>query len=376
MRGLRAMMLAALALLCSFTFAWAQEPVVLRVGHVGHDHQIALYAAAQEGKALEARSGVWLKELKPQEVYELYEDGKLVAQVQMVLVGGGAKMPAALEQGDIEVGLGGLGPVAKFIDKGTKLKVIAPLNNDGDALVVRKGFPSGGWAEVVKAIKTSDKPMRIGFKDPMANAFMILTKALDTEGISYGIESVGKDGKPVQVLLVNLQDLQNALPSLEAGIVDGVVVNEPMGTQLELKGVGKIAADLSDLPPAGKWEGHPCCVVAATEAALSQKRAAIRALLKAIAAGGQIVISDKAKALAAEGAWTKTPSEVGRKSIENVDYVVAPDAQWLEGVKTWIALMQDAGHFNKLLKDKTPQQVLDAVLDLAPSNEALEGMKK
>lgn len=365
--------LSTIFVLSSLSFA-AGLPVI-KVGHVGHDHQIALYVAADEGQELEKHYGVYLKKLKDMEVYDLYDGGRAVAQVQLVLVGGGAKMPAALEQGHIEVGLGGLGPTAKFVDKGTKLKILAPLNNDGDMLVAGNHIKANSWAEFVAEIKASKKPLRVGYKSPMAVAYMIFVSALKEEGISYGIDYVGPDGNPVKVITVNLQDAGNALPSLVSGVVDAVVINEPIGSLLAFKGEGRIIADLSSLPPTGKWEGHPCCVVAATSDALKEKRAIIVSLLRVIAAGADIMALDGKKALDAEVRWTRTNPEVGRSSIKNVKYVISPDEKWLEGVNTWLLLMDEYGHFNKDLKGKDIKQAEDSILDLGPAREALKGMK-
>jgi NitT/TauT family transport system substrate-binding protein len=347
----------------------------LKVGHVGHDHQIALYVAAEAGKDLEKRYGVYFKELKPQEVYELYDNGKLVANVQMVRVGGGAKMPAALEQGHIEVGLGGLGPVIKFVDKGSPIKVLAPLNNDGDALVLRNDFVASTWADFVKEVKSSKKPIKIGYKDPMANAYMIFIRALTEEGIRNGQEPADKEGKPVQVIMMNLQGEENALPSLEGGIVDGVVVNEPSPSIIVHKKVGKRLANLSALPPEGKWKGHPCCVVVASDAALKEKRSLIKSLLKAIAAGGDLMAADIEKGFAAEAKWTKTVPEVGRKSVMNVAYVIRPDDKWVKGVDTWIDMMISSNQFQKNLKGKSPAEIRASMFDLNLLTEAIAEMK-
>ena len=344
---------------------------VLRVGHVGHDHQLALYVGAEAGQSIESKYGAYMKQVKAQEVYDLFDKGRLVARLQMVRVGGGSKMPAALEQGHIDVGLGGLGPVAKFYDKGSDLKVLAPLNNDGDALVMKKGYGVADWKGFVQRVKSSDKPIKIGYKAPMAVAFMILTRALEEEGIPFGHEVLTADGSINKVILVNLQGLKNALPSLVAGLVDGVVVNEPMVSILVHKGVGERVADLTMLPPAGKWEGHPCCVVATRLDALNQKRSIIVSFLKVIAAGGDIIAENKGKALEAESRWTRTSPEVGINSIDNVSYVVAPDAQWLEGVDTWIELMSTSRHFKKRLKGKSAAEIKDNILELGPMTEAL-----
>jgi len=371
----RILVLFALLLLLPVR-AVAGEPSVplLTVGHVGHDHQIALYAAAEEGQALEKPYGVWLKELKPQEVYDLYDRGKLAARINLVRVGGGAKMPAALEQGHIEVGLGGLGPVVKFIDKGSPLRVLAPLNNDGDSLVLRNGVPASSWAEFVKFVKGSLQPIRIGYKDPLANAYLILTRALAEEQIRFGQIPVGVDGTPVQVITMNLQGDENMLPSMESGIVDGVVANEPVPSLLVHRRVGKRIADLSGLPPAGKWKDHPCCVVAAGAKALTEKRDAVRSFLKVVAAGSDIVMHDRTKALAAESKWTKTAPEVGQLSISQVAYVGRADEGWLRAVDTWLEMMSSSQAFQKNLKDRTPPDIRALSFDLKPLEEALAGM--
>ncbi|RMG69279.1 MAG: hypothetical protein D6710_09130, partial [Nitrospirae bacterium] len=285
----------------------SEELPLIKVGHVGHDHQIALYVAAEAGKRLKSEYGVFLKKLKDKEVYDLYDNGKAVARVLMVKVGGGSKMPAALEQKHIEVGLGGLGPTAKFIDKGAPLKVLMPLNNDGDALVVKKDMPVNSWKEFVDYIKASPRPVRIGYKAPMAVAYMILTRALTEEGIPFGQEPINAEGKPNKVVTVNLQGLKNALPSLSSGVVDAVVVNEPMVSILVHKGVGKRVADLAELPPEGKWKGHPCCVVAAHEETLKEKGSIVKSLLKVIAAGADLMKRNIKEAFEAESKWTKTP---------------------------------------------------------------------
>jgi hypothetical protein len=51
----------------------AAKPVVLTVGHVGHDHQLALYVAALDCEALRRKFGVVLKGVKAGEIYDLME---------------------------------------------------------------------------------------------------------------------------------------------------------------------------------------------------------------------------------------------------------------------------------------------------------------
>ncbi|MDF1555667.1 MAG: ABC transporter substrate-binding protein [Deferrisomatales bacterium] len=348
------------------TSARAVDPPMLTVGHVGHDHQLALYVAADQGRSLETRFGVYLKPLKDQAVYDLVDAGMPVARVHLVRVGGGSKMPASLERGDIEVGLGGLGPVAKFVDGGAPLKVLAPLNTDGDALVVRPDFPAASWDEFVAVARTSERPVRVGYKAPMAVAYMILGRALEEEHVGHGPDPVDVDGAAVQVVTVNLKGAANILPSLSGGLVDAVVANEPMVAVLTERGVGRKVADLSALPPSGAWEGHPCCVVAAREDAVTNKAEAIRSLLRIIVAGTKVMEEDPEAAYAAEARWTKTPAQVGRRSIPAVRFTVQPDAEWLGAVDRWIELMEASHRFDGRFAGSPAAEVRAALLDLVP----------
>jgi NitT/TauT family transport system substrate-binding protein len=156
--------------------------------------------------------------------------------------------------------------------------------------------------------------------------------------------------------------------------VDGVVANEPVPSILVHRKTGVWVADLSDLPPAGKWKDHPCCVVAAGDKALKEKRGIIRSLLKAIAAGTEIIAQDRSKALTAEAKWTKTAPEIGRLSISRVRYISRADDAWLRAADTWLDMMQSSQAFQKELKGREPSAIRSIAFDLAPLSEALAEM--
>ncbi|HUU90654.1 MAG TPA: hypothetical protein VM238_05525, partial [Phycisphaerae bacterium] len=130
----------------------------IKLGHVGHDHHLALYVAALEGERFKKDYGVYLEEVKPKEVYDLVDGGATLARLNFIKVGGGSRMPAAMSRGEIEVGLGGVVPVAKFADGGQPLKILCPLQTDGDMLVMQKDSPVADWASFVKAAKEGEKP--------------------------------------------------------------------------------------------------------------------------------------------------------------------------------------------------------------------------
>lgn len=340
------------------------EILTLKVGHVGHDHQIALFAALDRGETHAGDSGgVWFKPLKDREVYEMLRGPAVLGRVLLQKVGGGANMPAALARNEIEVGLGGVAATVAAIDQGGRMKIVAPCNCDGDMLMVRTDLKAHTWAEFLQAVRSAPAPIKIGYKAPRAVAYLIFMAALRAEGISFGPAATDSAGKAVQVILVNLQKGSNMVPSLAAGVVDGIVMNQPVVAVAASKGIGHVVADLRDLPPAGRWHHHPCCCVVATEAALAGKREAVAALVQAIAAGGHYVQHHPEESIALAARWTRQPEAVERISVPTVTYVSHPDAKWRKGMLTWFAMMQELGQFTGALQGLSPEAMYTRTAD-------------
>lgn len=337
-------------------------PTTITVGHVGHDHQIALYIAALEGEKLAKTYGVSLKTVKDREIYDLIENGKTVARLKLVKVGGGSKMPAAMSRGEIDIGLGGVAAVAKFADNGQPFKIIAPLQTDGDMLVMKAGSPISDWASFVAAVKTDGaKPLKIGYKAPVAVAKLIFERAMKAEGISYGYE--GADAE--QVTLVNMRGGKNAIPLLSEKSIDGFVMNQPVVSISVHKKIGKVIAQLRDLPPKDKWIDHPCCCICATQETLDKHPAAVKTFLKLIHAGTELIAGDSELAVDRASQWTKVPREVELDSVPSIRYISKPDKQWLAGMETWAAMMQDIKAFTGKYADMKPDAIVSELCDLS-----------
>ena len=109
---------------------------------MGHDHHISLFVVALEPDKFKESCGIRLSIKKEREGYELMRDGKAIDEVHMSKVVGGSKMLAAMERGDIDVGLSGIPAVVYFSDKGLPFKIISPLKVDGDMLLLTPDFPA------------------------------------------------------------------------------------------------------------------------------------------------------------------------------------------------------------------------------------------
>src|SRR4030042_3151824 len=179
-----------------------EEPGVLKVGFVGHDHQSALYVAAQSAERTKQDCGVYLKEIEAKKHYELMKGNTKLADIELYISGGGSKMPTLMAQGHFEVGFGGVAAVAAFVDKGSPMKIIAPLHTKGDMLVIAPEIPVNNWDEFVAWAKENKKPIRIGFKNPTAVAELIFMRALKEVGLSVTMDQSEKNR---DILMVHMK---------------------------------------------------------------------------------------------------------------------------------------------------------------------------
>lgn len=350
----------------------AEAVPMIRVGHVGHDHQLAMYVAALESASRKDRWGVYLRELKPKEVYELVEGARPLARIQLVQTEGGAGMPAAMSRGEFEVGLGSTIGIAKFADAGQPLRILGPLQTDGDQFVLRNPIPIADWRSFVAAAKAGGKPLKIGYKEPMAVAKMIFERALKAEGIAYGF-----DERPGHaVVLVSFGSEKAPLPLLESGVLDGVVMNQPATAVTVHRGLAKVVAELRDLPPEGKWANHPCCCVAASESAIRTYREPVKALLKLILLSTQLINEDRALAVDCACRWTKNPREVESRSVPTVTYLAEPTDGWISGMQTWLEMVKGVDFFTGEYAHVSAEDFIQGVCRLEPCREAAQELRQ
>ena len=344
----------------------SDESVTIRLGHVGHDHHTALYVAMDQAHEYAAASGIGVKVLEDQEFYELTEQGRKVAELQIVIVGGGSQMPTALAQNVIELGFGGVAPVLAGIDSGAPIKLVAPLHYKGDMFVVRPDFAARTWAEFVALARETRRPLRIGYKSPVACAKVIFEEALRHEGISFGGDPSQEN---LKVHMVNVKGGGKLNVALSAELVDGYVGNNPFPSIAIEKRIGRIVCDLEDLPP-GTFRDHPCCCIAARTDAMADKEQAIVDLLVLLLQANETIDSDIDKAVAAAVRWIGTSEAVERMSIPTSGYSMDVSERWYDTMGQWVATMNSLEIFRGKLKDKSPEEVAQIAYDFSLLNKA------
>ncbi|MBN2316378.1 MAG: ABC transporter substrate-binding protein [Sedimentisphaerales bacterium] len=335
-------------------------PVTLKVGHVGHDHHTALFVALDNASEFAKQSGIDVKVIEDRKFYELLDQGKKVADLEILKVGGASKMPTALAQDVIEVGLGGVAPVLASADSGAPVKLIAPLHYKGDMFVVKPDFPAKTWKEFVEIAKATDKPIRIGYKNPVAVAKLVFEEALKHEGITFGGDPARTD---LQVQMINVKGGDKLNISLGSNVIEGYAGNNPFPAIAVETGAGRIICDLEDLPP-GTFRDHPCCCIAANTKAIEGKSEAIVDLMVLFMQGTETINSDLDKAVASAVRWIGTSESVERMSIPTSGYSMEPTERWNLTMGKWIEAMNGLDIFKGKLKDLEPTEVPNVAYDL------------
>lgn len=368
---------AAVCLMCMTTLYGCKRKEDLpatniKLGHVGHDHHTALFVALDNASDYAKQSSITVKTIKDRKFYELNDNRKKVADIEIVKVGGGSKMPAALAQNIIEIGFGGVAAVLASVDSGAPVKMIAPLHYKGDMFVVRPDFKAENWEEFVAIAKATEKPLRIGYKNPVAVAKLVFEEALKHEGINF---SGDLSKEKLQVQMINVKGGGKLNVALSGGLIDGYVGNNPFPSIAIEKGIGRIICDLEELPP-GTFRNHPCCCIAANTEVLENKKDAVIDLLVLFLQANETINSDLDKAVASATRWIGTSEFVERLSIPTSGYSMEPSEQWYQTMDKWIEAMNGLGTFKGKLKGLDTQKVSQIAYDFSLLEEARKKLAK
>jgi ABC-type nitrate/sulfonate/bicarbonate transport system substrate-binding protein len=301
------------------------EAPLLRVGYVGHDHHSAVYISALRGEQMRDQYGIYLAPLREGELYALVENDVKVAEVEFFkATGGGSVVPTSMAAGEFDMGFGGVAAFVSSSDAGSGIAIVAPLHARGDMLVVAPDNPATDWPTFVDWVEASQEPVYVGYKNPTAVALMIFESALTAEGIPY---SHATPAPGARVVLMNMQGEENLIPGLVNGTIHAYVSNNPWCAMAEHDGSGRCIAELADLPPA-LYANHPCCAIAATLDARTNKAETVAAVLRLFAAATDYINANPDDAAAAVAEWLEKPLEVELASMPTSTYDMHVTDEW------------------------------------------------
>lgn len=343
-------------------------PANLKIGHVNQDHHLALYVAALKGEEFKDK-GIFLKMIKDKEIYELYSNDALVANVAFVKTKGGAEMVTNLLAGAFDLGFGGIPAVMGAVDKGKGVKILMPLQSEGAQLVVDKEMGVKSWDEFVGYASVVEPQMKVGYKAPTAVQSIILKKALKEVGITFTEDPKDTTAK---ILLVDMKGEQNFVPGLANDQIDAFVSSQPAPAQAQVAGEGFMIAELSTLPPEGMWTENPCCMICAPTDFYPKNSVAVKEFLKLMVIATDWINENKPEAIKIAQAFLGTKDGVEELLLPGIKYSYKPTEAWKNGVVTWSIVSNELGQFKGSLKDVADMKAVEMCVDFSLLDEAKE----
>jgi NitT/TauT family transport system substrate-binding protein len=330
-------LLLALALPFSSSCQKANEqPPLIRVGHASHDHHAPLYVAALYPDYFRKAGDLHLREIVPRKEYDLVSSGAVLARLTIDSSTGGKELIRKLAEDHFDISFGGVPAMLNFIDRGAAIRIVSPVMAEGAGLVVRKDLPVNNWEEFLSYVKKREKPYRVGYKIGVSVQNLIFERALEEVGIPYGKDL---QNPTARIILVNVHGPKNLIPSMEAGIIDGFVIMQPYLAIAEEEEIGKTIAMLSELPPEGRWEGNPCCALAASQNLLDSQVGATASFVALMMKANAFINSHPQETARLVSEWLGVPSSVEESSIPTIRFTTDITGSWERGVDFWIESM-------------------------------------
>ena len=289
--------------------------------------------------------------------YELVQDGEKVCIVNFIGLQSGTS-DALMSQGHVDAALGSNISTIISQDKGLKARILSPVQTGGMSLVFPPDSDVQGWDQVKEAILASEEPFKLGYHPPIAAPKILMEYVLKEQGLTLTEDPSDLEA---DVLLVDLKGNDNFLNAIPGGHCDAWVGTSPTTDLAQSGGTGKIALELDEYPPAGKWSDAPCCVFTATDDAIKNNREELKAIIRMLDEGAKYFEEhrEEASKILAEviGAEEQTVRE------SNVRYSTELSEPWLDSIEVYINAISDLDKFDDIYKGKSYKEISDDSFD-------------
>ncbi|MDD4159653.1 MAG: ABC transporter substrate-binding protein [Synergistaceae bacterium] len=350
--------LAALTALCS-TAAFAADIPTLHAGYTITTHQESFMVAMVLGDKLK-NMGVWLEPIVEKEKYYLYKNGEKVAKLNVIVTKSGSEATTLFAQGHLDLTTNSFPAMLSGIDRGTAIKVLAPLQADGVAMVARTGLNIKGWKAFKQFVQKSQKPVIVGYHSPTSAPKILFEAAMAESGLKITEDANATKAK-ADILMMDLKGLSNVIPAMTAKQVDFAVVPAPTPEIVEYKKQGTIVLQLSELPPAGKWKSFPCCCIAGRTEVIEKHPKAVKAYVELLSKSSEWCTNNKHEAAEAASSLLGIPVEVIEKA--KMEYSTKVTKTWLKNAAFYPDMLNKLGKMTGKLKGKKLNEVKNDIFD-------------
>ena len=332
---------------------------IIRMAYGITTHQQGFTIALQKAEAFKD-FGVYFKPVVEKEKYDLYRGDERIARFDVIVTKSGAEAASLFAQNHLDLTTNSFPAMLSAIDSGTPIKVLAPIQADGIAMVGRVDSPVEDWDSLMTFIKEAKMPVKLGYHSPTSAPKILVEAALFEAGLRLtGDANATKND--ADVLLVDLKGVANFNPALTSGQVDFWVAPAPTPQVAVLKEQGKMILDLKTLPPAGKWEHFPCCVTAAHTNVIEKNPDILQAYMELLTKSSEWCNANKAEADELSAVWFGVPVEATRMS--EMTFSTEPSEKWFRNASLYPDMLNKMGQFKNHLKGKTLEESRDLVFD-------------
>ncbi|QGT98645.1 ABC transporter [Candidatus Syntrophocurvum alkaliphilum] len=328
-----------------------EELPLIQVGYVHVDHQSPLFVAAKKGEDI-SENGPFLQTVIDKEEYKLISDGEAIADVELIATKSGSEAATLFAQNHIDMALFSITAAMTGIDNGTPFKILGPIHTEGLGLVFPQGSGVKGWGEFLAYVEEQDEPVKIGYHSPTSAPKIVFEGALHREGIDFTADI---NDLTADILMVDLRATSNFIPAMNSNQVDAWVGPSPHPQVATTTGVGELVLDLRDLPPEGYWHDFPCCIVAATEALLTDDVKVAEQFMQVMTDASSYCNENRDILAEVTADWIGIPQDAAQKST--VVYTTDPSENWVRGAGIYLDVLNDMGNFTGALQDKELEEV-------------------
>lgn len=305
-----------------------------------------------------ANNPVHLKPLSDTQL-ELVKDGETIAYVNYMYSKGAAESSTLMSQGHMDIAFCSSTAMLTTYDQGTDVSILCPIQSGGVAIVAAKDAAYSTFDELVEYAKNSDKPIMAGYHSAVSSPRIVLEYALKDAGLTVSEDAADYSA---DVILMDLKGISNLIPSLSSGQVELWAGPVPNPQNAEAQNIGKIIATLDQLPES-KWVDFPCCTMNVRNQIKEQYPEIIQAMVQVESDVSKFAQENREEAAELMTEFIGLDKEVLMKN--DTTYNTEITDHFTDGMGTYYEAMSQMGKFTGRLKDKTIDEVLDAVFDFS-----------
>lgn len=308
-----------LFLLLAFAGLVQAKEKPLRMAYLQNDiHHLALWVALEKG---------------------LFPEEGVILEIAGAFKAGPEVMSAFAARGLDMAYVGSAPTTVAGANKATEVAVVAQVNTEGSALVVRKDSEMKEIADLKG--KTIAVPGHATVQD------FLLRKALKSRGLKM---------QDVNSIVIKPPEMISALRSRQ---IDAFITWEPYPAKASTMGVGKNLATSADI-----WPEHPCCVLVVSSKYLQEHPQNVSAVIRAHIRATEFIQENPDEAVHIGSKYTGMDEETVERALRTVHYT--PQLS-IEGELEYVRFLHELGYIKvenseQFVQDLIHSQLLDKIL--------------